>query len=64
MVREGAGNDFETDPESQHAVEIFNWQLISSRFQCVSKSLVLSGAIGDRVATQVITMPERENMEK
>jgi len=36
MVREGASNDFETDPESQHAVEIFNWQLISGGFQSVS----------------------------
>jgi hypothetical protein len=26
--REGAGNDFETDPEPEHAFEILNWQLI------------------------------------
>jgi hypothetical protein len=36
MVREGVGNDFETDPESENAVEIFNWRLISSSFQSVS----------------------------
>jgi len=38
MVREGVGNDFKTDPESENAVEIFNWRLISSWFQSVSKS--------------------------
>ena len=36
MVREGASNDFETDPESQHAVEIFNWQFITASIEAVS----------------------------
>jgi len=36
MDWEGAGNDFETDPEAGHDFEIFNCQLISSLFQFVS----------------------------
>jgi len=38
MMKSEAGSDFETDPESEHAVEILTWQLLRTWFQSVSKS--------------------------
>ena len=32
MMKSEAGCDFETDPESEHAVEILTWQLLRTWF--------------------------------
>ena len=62
MDRKGGGFDLESDPEAGHDFEVFNCQLISSRFQCVSKSIFLDNPKNVLLTEVIATCTEQDGI--